>query len=82
MDSRLRGNDGGGRSTLRQAQGERGWIPAYAGMTVMQGYPQGRGEEDGVCSREKVDSRFRGNDGRVGGNDGGGVWGISCALQL
>ena len=33
MDS-LCGNDGSGRLTLRQAQGERrGWIPAFAGMT-------------------------------------------------
>ncbi len=30
MDSRLRGNDGG---VTGMTEGERGWIPAYAGMT-------------------------------------------------
>ncbi len=55
MDSRLRGNDGGWRSA-RSPSPHRGWIPAFAGMTVVgvrRGHPRPAGE----------DSRLRGNDG-------------------
>ena len=49
MDSRLRGNDGGWRSA-RSPSPHRGWIPAFAGTTVV-----------GV-RRPGMDSRLRGND--------------------
>ena len=78
MDSRLRGNDGGWRSA-RSPSPRRGWIPAFAGMTVVgvrRGHPRPAG--DGFPpSRERrwlafgavtltppgMDSRLRGNDG-------------------
>ena len=78
MDSRLRGNDGGWRSA-RSPSPRRGWIPAFAGMTVVgvrRGHPHPTG--DGFPpSRERrwlafggvtlapqgMDSRLRGNDG-------------------
>ena len=78
MDSRLRGNDGGWRSA-RSPSPRRGWIPAFAGMTVVgvrRGHPHPAG--DGFPpSRERrwlafgavtltppgMDSRLRGNDG-------------------
>ena len=75
MDSRLRGNDGGWRSA-RSPSPRRGWIPAFAGTTVVgvrRGHPRHAG--DGFPpSRERrwlafgadpsgMDSRLRGNDG-------------------
>ena len=78
MDSRLRGNDGGWRSA-RSPSPRRGWIPAFAGTTVVgvrRGHPHPAG--DGFPpSRERrwlafgavtltppgMDSRLRGNDG-------------------
>ena len=46
MDSRLRGNDGGWRSA-RSPSPHRGWIPAFAGMTVVgvrRGHPHPTGD--------------------------------------
>ena len=50
MDSLLDPSTGPSTSS-GQAQGERGWIPAFAGMTVVQRYPlRGKGEE--ACKRK------------------------------
>ena len=56
------------------------WIPAFAGMTTLKPFTcdspvlchQNRNER---CSFQRLDSRFRGNDGYVGGGNDGYVGG-------
>ena len=68
MDSGFRRNDGGGARPFDKlrvsgrwlAQGERGWIPAFAGMTVGVA---GMAVMQRPPSERKMDSGFRRNDG-------------------